>query len=61
MSIKISYKKASNEKSIQNYVLFSNEDFQINGLNKILLGKQSSQINRMIKSYKSKKKRIYFF
>ena len=61
MSIKISYKKASNEKSIQNYVLFSNEDFQINGLNKILLGKQSSQINRMIKSYKSKKKEFISF
>ena len=61
MSIKISYKKASNEKSIQNYVLFSNEDFQINGLNKILLGKQSSQINRIIKSYKSKKKEFISF
>ena len=61
MSIKISYKKASSEKSIQNYVLFSNEDFQINGLNKILLGKQSSQINRIIKSYKSKKKEFISF
>ena len=50
MSIKISYKKGIQEKLVKNYVLFANEDFKINGLNKLILGKQSSQINKTIKS-----------
>ena len=61
MSIKISYKKGIQENLVKNYVLFANEDFKINGLNKLLLGKQSSQINKIIKSNYSKKKRIHFF
>ena len=48
MSIKISYKKGISEKTIKNYVLFANEEFKINGLNKLSLSKQSNQINRTI-------------
>ena len=61
MSIKISYKKGIQENLVKNYVLFANEDFKINGLNKLLLGKQSSQINKIIKSNYSKKKEFIFF
>ena len=61
MSIKISYKKNISEKLIKNYVLFSNEDFKINGLNKLSLSKQSNQINRTINSNKSKKKEFIIF
>ena len=60
MSIKISYRKGIQEKLVQNYVLFANEDFKINGLNKLQLGNKSSQINKIIKSSYSKK-RIHFF
>ena len=61
MSIKISYKKGISEKTIKNYVLFANEEFKINGLNKLSLGKQSNQINRTINSNKSKKKEFIIF
>ena len=61
MSIKIGYKKGIQEKLVKNYVLFANEDFKINGLNKLPLGKQSSQINKIIKSNYSKKKEFIFF
>ena len=61
MSIKISYKSGSNEKSVKNYVLFSDEEFKINGLNELAISKNSNQINKTIVSSKSKKKRFYFF
>ncbi len=61
MSIKISHKNQISEKLIKNYVLFSNEDFKINGLNKLLLSKQSNQINRTIYYNKSKKKQFIIF
>ena len=61
MSIKISHKKDISEKTIKNYVLFANEEFKINGLNKLSLSKQSNQINRTINSNKSKKKEFIFF
>ena len=35
MSIKITYKTVSNDRSIKNYVLFSDEEFKINGLSKL--------------------------
>ena len=60
MSIKISFKTGSNEKSIKNYVLFSDEEFKINGLNKLNISKNSTQISKTIISNKSKKKRLYF-
>ena len=61
MSIKISHKNQINEKLIKNYVLFSNEDFKINGLSKLSLNKQSNQINRTVNSNKSKKKEFIIF
>ena len=61
MSIKISYKNSISEKIIKNYVLFANEEFKINGLNKLSLNKQSNQINRTINSNKSKKKEFIIF
>ena len=61
MSIKITYKNQIIEKSIKNYVLFSNEDFKINGLKKLSLSKQSNQIIRTINSNKSKKKDFIIF
>ena len=61
MSIKISYKSASNEKSIKNYVLFSDEEFNINGLNKLNISKNSNQISKTIISNKSKKKEFISF
>ena len=61
MSIKISYKNSISEKIIKNYVLFANEEFKINGLNKLSLSKQSNQINRTINSNKSKKKEFIIF
>ena len=60
MSIKITYKTGSNEKSIKNYVLFSDEEFKINGLSKLSISKNSNQISKTIISNKSKKKRLYF-
>ena len=61
MSIKISYKNSVSEKLVKNYVLFANEEFKINGLNKLSLIKQSNQINRTINSNKSKKKEFIIF
>ncbi len=61
MSIKISYSKGISEKNIKNYVLFSNDDFKINGLAKLSLSKNTNQINKTINSNKSKKKDIISF
>ena len=52
MSIKIRHIKGINEKNIKNFVLFSNEEFKINGLSKLILYKQAEQINRTINSNK---------
>ena len=56
MSIKISIKKTISDKDVKNYVLFCNENFKINGINKISLKNQSKQIERSINSFKSKDK-----
>ena len=61
MSIKISHKKKISEKTIKNYVLFTNEDFVISGLKNIFLSKNSAQINKTIKSNKTKKNDIISF
>ena len=61
MSLKITYKKGVNEKNIKNFVLFSNEEFKINGINKLPVAKNSNQINKTINSYKSKKKDFISF
>ena len=55
MSIKISIKKSINEKLVKNYAVFSNEKFNINGLNKTPLNKHSKFITTIIDSKSSKK------
>ena len=54
MSIKISFKTPVAEKNIKNYVLFANENFEINGLSKLTLNKHSNLIKKTINSNKSK-------
>jgi len=61
MSLKILYKKSISEGQIKNQVLFADENFKINGFNKLPLGKHSNQINRTINSNKSKKKKFIVF
>ena len=61
MSIKISYKKGILEKSIKNYVLFSDENFKVNGLKKLPLAKSSNEIKKTIETNKSKKKDFISF
>ena len=61
MSIKISYKKGIVEKSIKNYVLFSDENFKVNGLKKLPLAKSSNEIKKTIEANKSKKKDFISF
>ena len=61
MSIKISYKKGSSDKNIKNYVLFSNENFIVNGLSKIKFSKNLNEIKKTIETNKSKKKEFIAF
>ena len=60
MSIKISIKKTISDKDVKNYVLFCDENFKINGLNKISLKNQSKQIDKSINAFKSKDKFFLF-
>ena len=60
MPIKINVKKSINENAIKNFVLFSDEQFKINSLNKLSLGRFSGDINKTIKSHKSKKEILTF-
>ena len=59
MSIKVSFKKNIVENKIKNYVLFSDENFKISGLNKISLNKDSGFINKIINNNKIKDQRIF--
>ncbi len=61
MSIKITYKKGINEKKIKNFVLFSDQEFKINGLRNLSLAKNSNQIIKTINSNKSKNKDFVSF
>ena len=61
MPIKINVKKSINDAAIKNYVLFSNEDFKINSLNKLSISRFSSNIGKTIDFNKSKKKEILIF
>ena len=61
MSIKISYKKGFNDKIVKNYVLFSNEKFSVNGLNKIKLVNKKNEINKTIETNKHKKREFISF
>ena len=61
MQLKILYKKTLKERDIRNYVLFTDEEFNINNLNKLPLFKLSNQLNRTIKSNKLKNKNFIMF
>ena len=56
MAIKLSFKKNISENKIKNYILFSDENFKIMGINAISLAKQSNLINKIIANNKSKDK-----
>ena len=61
MPIKINVKKSVNDNAVKNYVLFSDEEFKINSLNRLSLGRFSNNLNKMINLNKSKKKEILIF
>ena len=61
MSVKISLKKNTNENRIKNFILFSDENFKILGLDKISLSKYSSIINKTISNNKLKEKKFLLF
>ena len=54
MSIKIKLERNIAEKSIKNYVLFCDENFKIQGLDKLSLANQSRVINKTISNNKLK-------
>ena len=61
MSIKINIKKNISIKLVKNYVFFTNEDFKINGLKDLNLGKDVDLIKSSIKSFKLNKKNFLYF
>ena len=61
MPIKINVKKSVNDNVIKNYVLFSDEEFKINSLNNLTLGRFSNNLNKTINLNKSKKSEILIF
>ena len=61
MSLKINLKKNVSDKSIKNYVLFTDENFKIRGLNGLFLNKFSKIINETVANIKSKEKQIIQF
>ena len=61
MSIKLTFKKSINERLIKNYVLFTDENFKIIGLNKLSVSKYSKIINKKIEINKIKNKKFLIF
>ena len=61
MSIKITLKSIKSESSIENYALFTNEKFQINGLRKLSIHNQSNQINKIIRTFNDLDKKNFLF
>jgi leucyl aminopeptidase len=61
MSIKIKISKNLTEKTIKNYVLFSDENFHIRGLNKISLFHNSNVIKKTINNNLPKNSSIFSF
>ncbi len=61
MSIKLSIKKSLNETQVKNYVLFTDDNFKINGLNSLALKKFSKEINQTINSNIQKKRDFLTF
>jgi leucyl aminopeptidase len=60
MSIKISIKKNINNKDVKNYVLFSDENFNINGLKKYISNDEFSYIVDLLKTSDLKKDLLFF-
>ena len=48
MSIKLSIKKSFSEKTLKNYVFFTNEDFKIDSLDKSVVSKFSNLIKKLL-------------
>ena len=61
MSIKIILKKNISDKIIQNYVLFVDDQYKINGLSKTQLSKYSKELNLSINANFDKKKNFSIF
>ena len=61
MAIKINFKKNISEKLVKNYVLFSDENFKIMGLNSLPLQKHASNINKTVDNNKIKDKNFLLF
>ena len=61
MSIKISLKKNIEAKHVSNYVVFSDDNLKIYGLNRLSINKQAIQINQTINSQKSHDKDFFIF
>ena len=60
MSIQINYKKVSKKKSSVNYILFTDEKFDINGLKKYLSTSEFSYISDLLKNSDLKKDLLFF-
>ena len=60
MSIKISFKKNINDKIIQNYVLFVNEQYKINGLGKTIYQIMQKSLIKVLTQLDKEKKFLLF-
>ena len=60
MSIKISIKKNINNKDVKNYVLFCDENFNINGLKKYISNNEFSYIVDLLKTSDLKRDLLFF-
>ena len=61
MSLKINFKNSINENKIKNYILFSDENFQIRGLKRLSISKDAVKINKTITNNKLKDKDFLIF
>ena len=61
MSLKINFKNNVKEKNVQNYVLFSDENFNIRGLNNLAIAKDKININKTITNNKLKDNSFLLF
>ena len=61
MSLKINFRNSINENKIKNYILFSDENFQIRGLKRLSISKDAVKINKTITNNKLKDKDFLIF
>ena len=61
MSIKIRLKNSVNQKSVKNFIFFTNQDFKIKALNKLPVSQEANLINKSILSNKIKDEDFLFF